>query len=204
MGHLRCSDGQGHAPCAGARLGPPAPSCPVRGRVRVPASIDLLPDYIAANQEGHADIREFKEKHDLHNVIVFWTTNTERYSDIIPGVNDTAENLLASIKSSHSEVSPSTIFAVALILEGVPFINGGLQNMFVSGVIDLAKQRKSFIGGDDLKSGQTKSVLTEFLVNAGIKPLYHVLQPPWEQRWLQLVRGGTVQDQGDRQEQCCR
>ena len=41
------------------------------------------------------------------------------------------------------------------------------------GVIQLAEQKKSFIGGDDLKSGQTKlkSVLAEFLVNAGIKPL---------------------------------
>lgn len=149
------------------------------------------PDYIAANQEARADnlisgtdkqahvehiradIRAFKEKHDLDQVIVFWTANTERYSDIISGVNDTAGNLLASIKASHPEVAPSTVFAVASILEGVPFINGAPQNTFVPGVIDLAEKHKSFIGGDDLKSGQTKlkSVLAEFLVNAGIKPL---------------------------------
>jgi hypothetical protein len=35
----------------------------------------------------------------------------------IDGVNDTAENLLRSIEQSHDEVSPSTIFAVASILE---------------------------------------------------------------------------------------
>jgi myo-inositol-1-phosphate synthase len=104
---------------------------------------------------------------------VFWTANTERYSEIIPGVNDTAEAILASIENSHEEVAPSTVFAVASILEGAPFINGAPQNTFVPGVIELAEQRKSFIGGDDLKSGQTKlkSVLAEFLVNAGIKPL---------------------------------
>lgn len=161
-----------------AALGTPLPSI-------------YYPDYIAANQEARADnvisgtdknahvehirgdIRAFKEKHGLDQVIVFWTANTERYSDIIPGVNDNADNLLASIKASHSEVSPSTVFAVAAILEGVPFINGAPQNTFVPGVIDLAEKRKSFIGGDDLKSGQTKlkSVLAEFLVNAGIKPL---------------------------------
>ena len=47
------------------------------------------------------------------------------------------------------------------------------QNTFVPGVIELAERHHSFIGGDDLKSGQTKlkSVLAEFLVNAGIKPL---------------------------------
>mgnify|MGYP001172754523 CR=1 FL=1 len=149
------------------------------------------PDFIAANQSARADnlipgddkqvhldhiradIRKFKQDNDLDRVIVFWTANTERYSDIIPGVNDTADNLLAAIKSSHSEVSPSTIFAVAAILEGEPFINGAPQNTFVPGAIQLAEREKSFIGGDDLKSGQTKlkSVLAEFLVNAGIKPL---------------------------------
>lgn len=149
------------------------------------------PDFIAANQEARADnvipgadkqthlehiradIRHFKAQNQLDRVVVFWTANTERYSDIISGVNDTADNLLASIRSSHPEVSPSTLFAVASILEGEPFVNGAPQNTFVPGVIELAERNKSFIGGDDLKSGQTKlkSVLAEFLVNAGIKPL---------------------------------
>ena len=41
------------------------------------------------------------------------------------------------------------------------------------GAIQLAERHKAFIGGDDLKTGQTKvkSVLAEYLVNAGIKPL---------------------------------
>lgn len=161
-----------------AALGKPLPSI-------------YYPDFIAANQEARADnvipgtdkqehlehirkdIRAFKAEHDLDRVVVFWTANTERYSDIIPGVNDTADNVLRAIKTSHSEVSPSTLFAVASILEGEPFINGAPQNTFVPGVIELAERHKSFIGGDDLKSGQTKlkSVFAEFLVNAGIKPL---------------------------------
>ncbi len=149
------------------------------------------PDYIAANQSERADnvilgnhkkdhvehirsdIRKFKEENGLDRIIVFWTANTERYSDIIEGVNDTAENLLKAIENNHSEVSPSTIFAVASILEDAPFINGAPQNTFVPGCIRLAEEHRAFIGGDDLKSGQTKvkSVLAEFLVNAGIKPL---------------------------------
>lgn len=98
---------------------------------------------------------------------------TERYAAIVPGVNDTADNLMKAVKTSHAEVAPSTIFAIASILEGSPFINGAPQNTFVPGCIELAEQHKSFIGGDDFKSGQTKmkSVLAEFLVNAGIKPL---------------------------------
>ncbi|KAJ7629606.1 hypothetical protein B0H17DRAFT_1164280 [Mycena rosella] len=149
------------------------------------------PDFIAANQESRADdliagtdkqvhlnhlredIRKFKAENALDRTVVFWTANTEHYSDIIPVVNDTADNLLAAINASHSEISPSSLFAVAAILEGEPFVNGAPQNTFVPGVIELAERHQSFIGGDNLKSGQTKlkSVLAEFLVNAGIKTL---------------------------------
>jgi myo-inositol-1-phosphate synthase len=43
----------------------------------------------------------------------------------------------------------------------------------VPGVVALAKEKAGFIGGDDFKSGQTKlkSVLVDFLVSAGLKPL---------------------------------
>lgn len=149
------------------------------------------PDFIAANQGERADnviegtdkwahvehirkdIREFKEKNGLDKVIVLWTANTERYANLIDGVNDTADNLLKSIKESHEEIAPSTVFAVASILEGVPYINGSPQNTFVPGCIELAEREGAYIGGDDFKSGQTKlkSVLAQFLVDAGIKPL---------------------------------
>ena len=115
--------------------------------------------------------RNFKAQNGLDKVIVLWTANTERFADIIPGVNDTAENLLKAIEAGHEEVSPSTIFAVACILDNTPFINGSPQNTFVPGAIDLAEKHKSFIGGDDFKSGQTKmkSALVDFLINAGIR-----------------------------------
>jgi len=148
------------------------------------------PDFIAANQEDRADnvlpgtkkehlekirqdIRDFKAAKSLDKVIVLWTANTERFSDVIEGVNTTKEEVLASIERGEEEVSPSTIFAVASILEGCSYINGSPQNTFVPGVIDLAEEHKVFIGGDDFKSGQTKmkSVLVDFLVGAGIKPV---------------------------------
>lgn len=156
----------------------------------VPLPSIYYPDFIAANQEDRADnclegsracnehvehirkdIRNFKLKHNLDKIIVQWTANTERFAEIISGVNDTAQNLLRSIESGHQEISPSTVFAVASILEGVPFINGSPQNTFVPGVIQLAEKHKAYIGGDDFKSGQTKmkSALVDFLINAGIK-----------------------------------
>ncbi len=54
------------------------------------------------------------------------------------GLNDTAENLMASIEKNEAEVSPSTLYGAACVLEGVPFINGAPQNTFVPGLIDLA------------------------------------------------------------------
>ena len=121
---------------------------------------------------SRADLcRNFKAQNNLDKVIVLWTANTERFADIIPGVNDTAENLLKAIDQGHEEVAPSTVFSVACILEKTAFINGSPQNTFVPGAIQLAEKHDSFIGGDDFKSGQTKmkSALVDFLINAGIK-----------------------------------
>lgn len=103
---------------------------------------------------------------------MLWTANTERYTRLAEGLNDTAANLLAAIEADESEVAPSTIYAAACILEGVPFINGSPQNTFVPGLIELATDKGVLIGGDDFKSGQTKmkSVLVDFLVGAGLKP----------------------------------
>ncbi|KAH9361200.1 hypothetical protein HPB48_001558 [Haemaphysalis longicornis] len=94
------------------------------------------PIFVAANQKDRAnniipgnkqqqlqrirdDIREFTASAKVDKVIVLWTANTERYCDVLDGVHDTAANLLAAIENDHPEVSPSTIFAVASVLEGV-------------------------------------------------------------------------------------
>ncbi|EIE19377.1 myo-inositol-1-phosphate synthase, partial [Coccomyxa subellipsoidea C-169] len=165
-------------------------------RQLVPYMKDMAPlpgiydaDFIAANQDTRADnlikgsrqqqldqlradIREFQQRTAVDKVVILWTANTERYSDVAEGLNDTAENFLAAIERDESEIAPSSIYAAAAILEGVPFINGSPQNTFVPGLIELAVQKGVLIGGDDFKSGQTKmkSVLVDFLVGAGIKP----------------------------------
>jgi len=156
--------------------------------VPLPSCYDA--DFIASNQEERAnhiisgdkqvclekirkDIKEFKENNHLDKIVVIWSANTERFCDVVPGLNDTSENLLNSIRNNEKEVSPSTLFAVASILENAIFINGSPQNTMVPGVVALAKEKAGFIGGDDFKSGQTKlkSVLVDFLVSAGLKPL---------------------------------
>eukprot|EP01084_Bolivina_argentea_P004793 9076_1 len=149
------------------------------------------PDFIASNQFDRAnniyngsnacekhlniirnDINTFKKQNNLDKVIIIWTANTERYSDVITGIHDTEYNFLNAIKTGHTEIAPSQIFAAASILENCAFINGSPQNTFCPALIAMARNRNVFIGGDDFKSGQTKikSVLCDFLVSSGIKP----------------------------------
>lgn len=147
------------------------------------------PDFIAANQGARADnlipgtraqqleqirrdIRDFRASSGVDKVIVMWTANTERFCDVVAGHNDTADNLLRAIELG-GEVSPSTLFAVASILEGCAFLNGSPQNTLVPGARELAVQRRVFVGGDDFKSGQTKvkSVLVDFLISSGLKTM---------------------------------
>lgn len=78
-------------------------------------------------------IREFKEATKVDKVVVLWTANTERYSNLIVGLNDTIENLFASLDRNEPEISPSTLYALACVMENVPFINGSPQNTFVPG-----------------------------------------------------------------------
>lgn len=94
------------------------------------------PDFIAANQSERADnllkgtkleqydqvrsdIRDFRKRSGVDTVIVLWTANTERFSDVQPGLNTTSQELFASLMANKSEISPSTIFAMASIAEGV-------------------------------------------------------------------------------------
>jgi len=155
-----------------------------------PMPAPYFPDFIAANQSDRANnvlkgskreqleilrqnIRTFKQERKVDICIILWTANTERFADIQEGVNDTADNLLAAVEEDQEEVSPSTLFCIASILEKCPYINGSPQNTFVPGCVELAQREGVYIGGDDFKSGQTKmkSVLVDFLVSSGIKPV---------------------------------
>lgn len=148
------------------------------------------PDFIAANQvdravhlirgtrheqylQIRADIKDFRDKNKLDRIIVLWTANTERFCEVTKGVHDTSENLEQALRQNNNEISPSTIFAMAAIDEGCCYVNGSPQNTLVDGVIERAEKMGVFVAGDDFKSGQTKlkSVLVDFLVSAGLKPV---------------------------------
>lgn len=139
----------------------------------VPLPSIYYEDFIALNQKDRADhilpggrktehlekirkdIRKFKEDNKCDKVIVLSTANTERFSEYNESIHGTAEGILRAIEKNEVEISPSTIFAVATILEGCSYINGSPQNTLLPGVIELAKKQDVFIVGDDFKSGQT-------------------------------------------------
>lgn len=54
-------------------------------------------------EQIRADIRDFRQSSGVDKVIVLWTANTERFCDIVPGINDTAKNLLAAIQVSEDD-----------------------------------------------------------------------------------------------------
>ncbi|KAL0231973.1 hypothetical protein PCE1_002970 [Barthelona sp. PCE] len=145
-------------------------------------------DFIAENQRERADhilpgskkdhltaireqLRDFKANNGCDQLVVMWSGNTERYCGLVDGINDTKENLLKAIDDDSEYISPSQIYAIACILEGVPYINGSPQNTLIKSVMDLAYEHNVLIAGNDFKSGQTKikSVLADYLVGAGLK-----------------------------------
>ncbi|MQI32328.1 hypothetical protein EI016_24445, partial [Escherichia coli] len=69
------------------------------------------------------DRKRVKEAKKVEKVIVLWTANTERYSNVVVGLNDTMENLLAAVDRDEAEISPSTLYALACVMENIPFIH---------------------------------------------------------------------------------
>ena len=116
------------------------------------------------------DIEKFKYENNLEKVIVIWSGSTEKMVDI---EYKSSEILLESVVNNSSLISPSMIFALATILSGNIFMNTSPQNTINTAILKLAEEYNTYVGGSDLKSGQTKlkSVLVDFLASSSIKPL---------------------------------
>ena len=155
----------------------------------IPLASIYNPDFIATNQRTRAnnviklhndiglknhiveDIVNFKKENDVDTVLIMWSASTERFNKGTWA--DRHQLQQAMYDNDDPEISPSIIFAVAAAEAGCIFINGSPQNTLVPAVIDHAKYHGTFVGGDDFKTGQTKikSVLVDWLVSGGIKPL---------------------------------
>jgi len=115
------------------------------------------------------DIKNFKIENKLDDVIVLWSGSTECCTKNYDNIDD----LFVDVYNDSEYISPSIIFAIASITSECIFINTSPQNTISPAIIKLAKQYNTFVGGSDLKSGQTKlkSVLVDYLASACLRPL---------------------------------
>lgn len=147
-----------------------------------PMAAVFNPGYIASNQSDRvdnifqgtnlecvnklrADIQNFSKTVD--KVIVLWTANTEKFYESNLKTAAEVEELIAN----NVPVSGSMLYAYACAKEAVTFLNGSPQNTVSEGMIELFGQTKSFIGGADFKTGQTKfkSIMLDFFMGSGLR-----------------------------------
>ena len=153
----------------------------------IPMKSIYYESFIASNQKSRAnnikknptkledfqsileDISLFKTRNNLENVIIVWSGSTEKFTKEWNAVDE----ILDDLKNNSEHISPSVIFAMASTIYGSIFINTSPQNTISPAILKLAKTNNTFACGSDLKSGQTKlkSVLVEYLVSSGLRPL---------------------------------
>jgi myo-inositol-1-phosphate synthase len=111
------------------------------------------------------DIREFRQKVD--KVLVLWTANTEEFFQQDIKTKDELEGLI----NSDALLPASVLYAYASLMEHCTFLNGSPQNTLSPAIIELAREKESFVGGSDFKTGQTKfkSIMADFFIGTGLK-----------------------------------
>jgi len=127
------------------------------------------------------DIRYFKWTHGIvGHTAVIWSASVEPNCEFcVPGNGlDTAQELLASLQLTRKErgggLPPSLLYAIAAVLEGCSFVNGGSQNTIsCNGLVELAQAKIGvYCLGTDFKAGQTKfkTAAVEYIRTMGLTP----------------------------------
>jgi len=113
-----------------------------------------------------ADIRRFKEEHDLDRCIMIWCASTESYLKA-SDVHTSLEKFTKGLEENRPEISPSMIYAYAALTSGIPFINGAPNlTVDIPAMVELAEREGIPIAGKDFKTGQT---LMKTILAPGLK-----------------------------------
>ena len=121
------------------------------------------------------DIREFRRKNNLPlpcHITLIWSASVERPSAHTEYYQQ-EEDIMDAIRHNDPELSPSILYAVAGLLEGCSFVNGGSQNTVCPGLVDMGNRRGLYILGTDFKAGQTKfkTAAVEYIRALGLQPI---------------------------------
>jgi len=127
-----------------------------------------------------ADIRYFKWRNGVvGHTTVLWSASVEPDCPFCAegGPADTAVGLLELVELTDEErggpLPPSLVYALAAVLEGCSFVNGGSQNTLCGGLVELARQQRGvYCLGTDFKAGQTKfkTAAVEYIRTMGLAP----------------------------------
>jgi len=111
------------------------------------------------------DIRDFKAKNNLTDLITIWCGSTEVFIPM-EEVHSSVEKFEEGLRNNHPAISPSMMYAWATLKENVPFVNGA-PNLTVDmgAIFELADKMHLPIAGKDFKTGQTmvKTVIAPML-----------------------------------------
>jgi myo-inositol-1-phosphate synthase len=102
-----------------------------------------------------ADIEAFRIENDCERLVAVWCGSTEAYQEPTD-VHASVAAFEQGLRDSDDNISPSQIYAYALISSGVPLANGAPNlSVDIPAMIELAEKRGVPIAGKDFKTGQT-------------------------------------------------
>lgn len=135
----------------------PRPGCHDPRRVRRLRADHVMQagSHAAAIERLRADIREMKEEAGAARAVMILTTSTETHWEPTEATAS-REALDKAVATDDPALSPSILYAIAAIREGVPFANATPNHAVdLPALQELAVEHDVPIAGKDLKSGQT-------------------------------------------------
>ena len=112
------------------------------------------------------DIDRFRAEKEVDRLVAVWCGSTEAYEEPTRVHLDLGE-FEAGLKNNDPGITPSQVYAYALLKMGVPFANGAPNlTVDIPALVDLATQEGLPVAGKDFKTGQT---LMKTMIAPGLK-----------------------------------
>jgi len=112
------------------------------------------------------DIDRFRADKEVDRLVAVWCGSTEAYEEPSE-VHMDLDIFEHGLKNSDAKITPSQVYAYALLKMGVPFANGAPNlTVDIPAMADLAEQEDLPIAGKDFKTGQT---LMKTMIAPGLK-----------------------------------
>src|SRR4051794_28144398 len=112
------------------------------------------------------DVRNFKKQHGLSRCVAVWCGSTEVHHEA-KEVHSTLDRFEQGLRDSDPAISPSMVYAYALLKEKVGYANGAPNlTTDIPALVQLSREQGVPISGKDFKTGQT---LMKTILAPGLK-----------------------------------